>query len=320
MWLFRELALWWWVYWPSSFSGLLFFLSLPRSFYACRGNGRIFHSCWELSPAGPYDSFLLFSPSLSLTPFFSPALQQSLSSGSSCVAQRKLNHKAWLMKRIEKESWGLLRALQRGGQAPEAPGSNSRRPPQRSGFLRPTPRAFGSQAMWLEFPPLFFFLCLNFPVSFGKPGLWSSVFFSLSTSFSIYIFPLCLVFPCVFLMASRVASTKRVWRICYTWPLHTTTAGSSSCQQHSPMKKCQLDQQNPESSIKTTASQIRALLWHAFLRSTFVSRPCNCGLYDWLMQTWQVQDTVLKPKYWLLMLLGMQLEYKTAHCTLKMPK
>lgn len=74
----------------------------------------------------------------------------------------------------------------------------------------------------------------------------------------------------------------------------------------------------PETSRKTTASQIRALLWHAFLRSAFSSRPCNCGLYDWLMQTWQVQNTVLKPKYWLLMLLGIHLEYKTAHCTLKM--
>lgn len=136
--------------------------------------------------------------------------------------------------------------------------------------------------------------------------------------FSIYIFPLCLIFPCLFLMAARVASTKRVWRICYTWPLHTTTAGSSDCQQHSPVKKCQLDQQNPESSTKTTASQIGAVLWHAFLRSAFASRPCNCGLYDWLMQTWQVQNTALKPKYWLLMLLGIHLEYKTARCTLKM--
>lgn len=151
--------------------------------------------------------------------------------------------------------------------------------------------------------------------------LWKTwpllLFFSLSVSLSLYIFSLCLVFPCLFLMAARVASTKRVWRICYTWPLYTTTAGSSDCQQHSPVKKCQLDQQNPESSTKTTARQIRALLWHAFLRSAFVSRPCNCGLYNWLMQTWQVQNTALKPKYWLLMLLGKGLEYKTAHCSLR---
>ncbi len=252
MWLFRELALWWWVYWPSSLPGLSLFLSPPHSFYACRGNGRISQLLRAGPRLGPMTSFLLFSPSLSLTPFFSPSRQHSLSSGSSCVAQRKLNHKAWLMNRIGKESWGLLTALQRGGQAPEAPGSDSRRPPQRSGFLRPAPRAFGSQAMWLAFPPLFFFKWLNFPVSFGKPGLCSS-FFSLSVSFSLYIFSLCLVFPCLFLMAARVASTKRVWRICYTWPLHTTTAGSSDCQQHSPVKKCQLDQRNPESSTKTTA-------------------------------------------------------------------
>lgn len=161
---------------------------------------------------------------------------------------------------------------------------------------------------------------VKFPCFLWKTWPLVLFFFSLSTSFSPSLFSLCLVFPRLFLMAPGVASTKRVWRICYTWPLHTTTAGSSGCQQHSPVKKCQLDQQNPESSTKTTASQIRALLWHAFLRSTFVSWPCNCGLYEWLMQTWQVQNTVLKPKYWLLMLLGIHLEYKTAHCTLKMPE
>lgn len=156
MWLFRELALRWWVYWPGCLPGRLLFLSPPCSFYDCRGNGRISQLLRAGPRLGPMTSFLLFSPLPQSHSLFSPSLQQSLSSGSSCVAQRKLNHKAWLMNRIGKESWGLLTALQRGGQAPEAPGSNSRRPPQRSGFLRPTPRAFGSQAMWLEFPPLFF--------------------------------------------------------------------------------------------------------------------------------------------------------------------
>lgn len=267
MWLFRELALWWWVYWPSSLPGLLLFLLPLVPFYACRGNGRISQLLRAGPWLGPMTSFLL-TPSLPESrSLFSPALQQSLSSGSSCVAQRKLNHKAWLMNRIGKESWGLLTALQRGGQAPEARGSNSRRSPQRSGFLRPAPRAFSSQAMWLEFPPLFF-KWLNFPVSFGKPGLCSSFcFFIVSPILSLYIFPLCLIFLHLFLMAPSVASTKRVWRICYTWPLYTTTAGNSDCQQHSPVKKCQRDQRNPESSAKTTASNIRALLWHAFLRS-----------------------------------------------------
>lgn len=49
----------------------------------------------------------------------------------------------------------------------------------------------------------------------------------------------------------------------------------------------------------------------------FASRPCNCGLYNGLMQTWQVQNTALKSKYRLSMLLGMHLEYKTAQCTVK---
>lgn len=136
--------------WPPSLS------FSPLSFCACRGNGRISQLLRAGPRLGPMTSFLLFFPPPSVSLLFSPSLQQSLSSGSSCVAQRKLNHKAWLMNRIGKESWGLLTALQRGDQAPEAPGSNSRRPPQRSGFLRPAPRAFGSQAMWLEFPPLFF--------------------------------------------------------------------------------------------------------------------------------------------------------------------
>lgn len=156
MWLFGELALWWWVYWPSSLPGLLLFFLPLIPFTPAEETGG-FHSCWELGPG-----WALWPPSCSPPPLpqphslFSPSFQQSLSSGSSCVAQRKLNHKAWLMNRIGKESWGLLTALQRAGQAPEAPGSNSRRPPQRSGFLRPAPRAFGSQAVWLKFPPLFF--------------------------------------------------------------------------------------------------------------------------------------------------------------------
>lgn len=155
MWLFRELALWGWVYWPGSFPGLISFFLCLVPFTPAEETGG-FHSCWELDPGWALWLLLAFFTLSQSHSLFSPALQQPLSSGSSCVAQRKLNHKAWLMKRIEKESWGLLRALQRGGQAPEAPGSNSRRPPQRSGFLRPAPRAFGSQAMWLEFPPLFF--------------------------------------------------------------------------------------------------------------------------------------------------------------------
>lgn len=149
-------------------------------------------------------SFLLFSPLPQSHSLFSASLQQSLSSGSSCVAQRKLNHKAWLMNRIGKESVGLLTALQRGGRAPEAPGSDSRRPPQRSGFLRPAPRAFGSQAMWLEFPPFFFFEMVKIPCLLWKT--WPLVL----SFFSLYIFSLCLIFPCLFLMAARVASTKRV--------------------------------------------------------------------------------------------------------------
>lgn len=136
--------------WPPSLSfSPSFLLRLPRKL-------EDFTAAVSWAPAGPYDLLLAFFPLPQSHSLFSPSLQQSLSSGSSCVAQRKLNHKAWLMNRIGKESWGLLTALQRGGQAPEAPGSNSRRPPQRSGFLRPAPRAFGSQAMWLEFPPLFF--------------------------------------------------------------------------------------------------------------------------------------------------------------------
>ena len=156
---------------------------------------------------------------------------------------------------------------------------------------------------------------VKFPYFLWKTWPLLLFFLFVCLSFSLYIFSLCLVFPCVFLMAAWVASTKRVWRICYTWPLHTTTAGSSDCRQHSPVKKCQLDHRNPESSTKTTASQIRALPWHAFLRSAFVSQPCNCGLYNWLTQTWQVQNTALKPKYWLLMFLGIRLEYKTVQCT-----
>lgn len=218
MWLFRELALWWWVYWPSSLLGPLLFLSPPHSFYACRGNGRISQLLRAGPRLGPMTSLLLFSPSLSLTPFFSPSLQQSLSSGSSCVAQRKLNHKAWLMNRIGKESWGLLTALQRGGQAPEAPGSDSRRPPQRSGFLRPAPRAFGFQAMWLEFPPLFF-KWLNFPISFGKPGLCSS-FFSVCLFFSIYIFPLSRLSLSVFNGSQGCLNKESVKNLLYMTSAH----------------------------------------------------------------------------------------------------
>lgn len=131
--------------WPQSFSfSPSFLLRLPRKrkdFTAAES--------WALWPP-----FLLFPPPLVLLPF-SPSLQQSLSSGSSCLAQRKLNHKAWLMNRIGKESWGLLTALQRGGQTSEAPGSDSRRPPERSAFLRPAPRAFGFQATWFKIPPFF---------------------------------------------------------------------------------------------------------------------------------------------------------------------
>ncbi len=84
--------------WPQSFSfSPSFLLRLPRK-------RKDFTAAESWAPAGPYDLPLAFPPSLSLTPFFSPSLQQSLSSGSSCVAQRKLNHKAWLMNRIGKES------------------------------------------------------------------------------------------------------------------------------------------------------------------------------------------------------------------------
>ena len=38
------------------------------------------------------------------------------------------------------------------------------------------------------------------------------------------------------------------------------------------------------------------------------------------MQTWQVQDTALKPKYRVLMFLGICLEYKTTHCTLEIAR
>lgn len=220
MWLFRELALWWWVYWPSSLPGLLLFLLPLIPFYACRGNGRISQLLRAGPWLGPMTSFLL-TPSLPESrSLFSPSLQQSLSSGSSCVAQRKLNHKAWLMNRIGKESWGLLTALQRGGQAPEARGSNSRRSPQRSGFLRPAPRAFSSQAMWLEFPPLFF-KWLNFPVSFGKPGLCSSFFFHcLSHSLYIYISPLSHLSPSVFNGTQCCLNKESVKNLLYMTSVH----------------------------------------------------------------------------------------------------
>lgn len=85
--------------WPPSFSfSPSFLLRLPRK-------RKDFTAAESWAPAGPYDLPLAPPP---LSPqshsLFSPSLQQSLSSGSSCVAQRKLNHKAWLMNRIGKES------------------------------------------------------------------------------------------------------------------------------------------------------------------------------------------------------------------------
>lgn len=161
------------------------------------------------------------------------------------------------MNRIGKESWGLLTALQREGQAPEAPGSNSRRPPQRSGFLRLAPKAFGSQAMWLEFPPLFF-KWLNFPVSFGKPGLCSSFFLSVSRSLYLYIPPLPHLSPSVFNGSQGCLNKESVKNLLYMTSRHHNYR---QLWVPAAQPKEKPDQQTPESSTKTTA---RALLWHAF--------------------------------------------------------
>ena len=82
--------------WHFSFSPS-FLLCLPRK-------RKDFTAAVNWAPAGPYDLPFAFSTPLLVSLPFSPSLQQSLSSGSSCVAQRKLNHKAWLMNRIGKES------------------------------------------------------------------------------------------------------------------------------------------------------------------------------------------------------------------------
>lgn len=127
-------------------------------------------------------------------------------------------------------------------------------------------------------------------------------------------FPFCLILLCLFVMAVRIASTKRAQRICSTWPLRTTTAGSFGLPAAQPCEKMSTwpAKLSTEMPIKTTSCQAALT---CLLQSPPASRPCNCGLGYWLMQTWQVQN---KPKYWLLILHGIHLEDKTAHCTLEM--
>lgn len=149
----------------------------------------------------------------------------------------------------------------------------------------------------LAFAPLFFFVCLFF---------------------SIYIFPLSRLSLSVFNGSQGCLNKESVKNLLYMTSAHHNRR-QLRLPAAQPREKMSTWPAKPRKFYKNN-SQIRALLWHAFLRSAFVSRPCNCRLYDWLMQTWQVQNTALKPKYWLLMLLGIRLEYKTAHCTLKMAR
>lgn len=153
--------------------------------------------------------------------------------------------------------------------------------------------------LWKTWPLLLFFFCLFF---------------------SIYIFPLSRLSLSVFNGSQGCLNKESVKNLLYMTSAHHNRRQLRQPGAQPLEKMSTWPAKNPESSTKTTASQIRALLWHAFLRSAFVSRPCNCGLYNWLMQTWQVQNTALKPKHWLLMLLGIHLEYKTAHCILKMAR
>ena len=160
-----------------SFSLLLpLFLTLSPSLFSvfhCGGGGS--RRISQLPPPGPCDlpspPFLFCSFISSFPPSHSPPSSLVLSWGRACVAGRKLNHKAWLMNRMGKESGGPADGPpERTPGPPEAPGSNSRQSPCKGhaswGSLQ---GLSGFQAMWLEFPlPLGFFvvvfLWLNSPL------------------------------------------------------------------------------------------------------------------------------------------------------------